>query len=70
MRQFTEMADQAVGVELPDRYLGIAEFDPDHRNPGAAGYPNVRASVADHDRGGEGPAGPRHRLPQDGRIGL
>src|SRR5882672_2178391 len=69
-RQVPEMTDQPVGLELGDRYLGIAEFDPDHGNTGAARHPDIRTGIADHDRGGYLAARPRDGLPQDRGIGL
>ena len=35
-----------------------------------AGYADIRPGIADHDGGGDGPAGFRHRLAQDDRVRL
>ena len=64
------MADQPVRLQLGNRHIGVAEFDPDHGNAGAPGDADVSAGVADHDGGRERPAGPGHGLLQDRRIGL
>ena len=44
------MADQSIGFEIGDGNLGVAKFDPDHRNAGAAGDADIRPGIADHDR--------------------
>src|ERR1700681_896147 len=69
-RQVPEVTDQEVGLEVGDRYLGIAEFDPDHGNTGAARHTDIRTGIADHDRRGELPAGEGDGLSQDRRIRL
>src|SRR5260221_14355098 len=38
-RQIAHLADYPIGLEIGDRYFGIAKFDPDHGNAGAAGDP-------------------------------
>jgi hypothetical protein len=50
--QVAHMADQPVRLEFCDGNIGIAKFDPDDGNTGAAGDPDVRSGIADHDGGG------------------
>jgi len=46
------MTDDNVGLQFRDGNLGVAEVDPNYRNPGPACNPDVRAGIADHDRSG------------------
>ena len=70
VRQIAHMADQPVRLQLGHRDVGIAEIDPDHRDVGAPGDPDVGAGIADHDRAGQPAAGTGHRLAQERRIRL
>src|SRR5258708_19398355 len=45
-RQIAHLADYPIGLEIGDRYFGIAKFDPDHGNAGAAGAAEIPAAGA------------------------
>src|SRR4030081_1235069 len=68
-RQLAHVIDQPIGFEIRDWNVGISKSNADDRNSGAAGYADIRAGIADHDRGGQLPARARDCLPQYGRVG-
>src|SRR6516165_3775613 len=70
LRQFTERADQAVGVERFRRHLAVAEIDRDHWHIGRARGTHVGCGIADHDRTLHVAASAADRQPQHLRIRL
>ena len=64
-RQVLHVVDEAIGLEACDRYICVAEADPDHGNSGPPGNADVGSGIPDHDAGGQLPPGPGDRLAQD-----
>src|SRR5260221_4115985 len=48
-RQIAHLADYPIGLEIGDRDFGIAKFDPDHGNAGAASGSANPGAAAPHD---------------------
>src|SRR5260370_6836415 len=64
-RQIAHLADYPIGLEIGDRYFGIAKFDPDHGNAGAAGAPRIPAREPPPHRSPPPPPPPARPLPPD-----
>jgi hypothetical protein len=64
------MGNDAIGAQLRDRRVGIAEIDRDDGNAGGSGGVDIGARIADHDRVGELAADARDGLDQRRRIRL
>src|SRR5258708_11512657 len=70
-RQIAHLADYPIGLEIGDRYFGIAKFDPDHGNAGAAGgTPNPGAAPPPHPCRPPPPPAPPPPLPERPARGL
>ena len=50
IRQFPQMVDQAIGVQIQHRRVGVAERDADYRDTGAAGHADIRPVDVERDR--------------------
>src|SRR5258707_14765477 len=69
-RQIAHLADYPIGLEIGDRYFGIAKFDPDHGNAGAAGDTPIPAGGAPPDPPRPPSAPARRPLLANGRGGV
>src|SRR5260370_26879523 len=69
-RQIAHLADYPIGLEIGDRYFGIAKFDPDHGNAGAAGDAPIPGGGAHPDSCRHPSPPPPRPLPPEGRGGV